>query len=68
MSASPSCGRACQISSVMNGMNGCRSLRMSVRTYSSTCCALRARASSPLLRRGFVSSIYQSQYVSQMKS
>ena len=41
---------------------------MSVRTYSSTCCALRARASSPLLRRGFVSSIYQSQYVSQMKS
>ena len=29
---SPSCGSACQISSVMNGMNGCRSLSVSMRT------------------------------------
>ena len=32
MMDSPSCGRVCQISSVMNGMNGCRSLSVLLMT------------------------------------
>ena len=68
ISASPSWGRACQISSVMKGIKGWRSLRVSVSTQRSTRWALRLLSSSPLWRRDLVSSIYQSQKLSQMKS
>ena len=36
ISVSPSCGRLCQISSVMNGMNGCSSLSVLLITHTST--------------------------------
>lgn len=50
----------CQISSVINGMNGWSSFSASRMTYTSTFCAARA-VSPPAAILGFVSSMYQSQ-------
>ena len=63
MMLSPSCGNFCQISSVRNGMNGCNNLNVDSSTVDSTYSAVcRARSSSRLYSRAFVSSMYQSQY------
>ena len=61
---SPSWGKLCQISSVIKGIKGCKSLRVSASTKEITFCAV----SSPDERRGFTSSIYQSQKISHTKS
>src|SRR5512143_3558176 len=61
-------GSVCQISSVMNGMIGCRSRSEVSRTRASTVCASFRDAdpfSSP--SAGLESSRYQSQYSCQMK-
>jgi len=59
-----------KISSVMNGIYGCRSLRASVRTFVSVQTAASAEAlfSSRAARRGLTISIYQSQNSSHRKS
>ena len=58
MSASPSWGRDCQISSVTKGMKGCS--RLSVRVMTNTSTRLASAAFSPW-SRALHSSIYQSQ-------
>ena len=68
MRASPSCGSVCQISSVMYGINGCRSFKVLLIVQTRTRRALSALSSSAPFMRIFASSIYQSQKSSQMKS
>ncbi len=68
MMDSPSCGRACQISSVMNGMNGWSRRMVEDITHASTRRAFWAASSSPEFSRIFEISIYQSQNSSHRKS
>ena len=65
---SPSCGRVCHISSVINGINGCKSFSVFDITYTSTAFAVSFAFSSSPPRRIFESSIYQSQKTSHIKS
>ena len=64
---SVSVGSACQISSVINGINGCRSFTVLEIRKTRTLCAYTA-VSPPDCKRDFVSSIYQSHSTSQTKS
>ena len=76
ITSSPSCGSACQISSLTNGMNGCSMRRMPSSTFHATQRAARrsaiwsgvSAAVSSWPQRGFAISRYQSQYSFQTKS
>ena len=61
-------GRNCQISSVMNGIYGCSSLRRSFRTLTRTALATALSSSSSPYSLPLTISMYQSQYSFQMTS
>ena len=66
---SPSWGKCCQICSVTNGMNGCNNSSIWRKIVTSKYWTVRRSRSLPsLYKRGLANSIYQSQYVFQMKS
>ena len=65
--ASSSC-RLQKISSVMNGMYGCKSFKELIRTVFKVHSAAALVLSSSFHRRGFTISMYQSQNSSQIKS
>ncbi len=58
----------CQISSVMNGINGWARRRMPSKTRTKVCRVPRCRAASSLCRLTFAASKYQSQYSFQTNS
>ena len=64
---SPSVGRFCQISSVMNGMNGCSKRIVLSSTYASTERVIAFACSSSPYNGNFAISMYQSQKSSQIK-
>ena len=67
MDGSSSC-KLQKISSVMNGMNGCKSFKELIRTVFNVQIAAAFVWSSSFQRRGFTISMYQSQNSSQTKS